>query len=64
MSRTVNLIDKAGLIKAIRDATVYKSPIPGNWWNGRPRELDRDEIIGIIKEQPEYVPIGYKGIAV
>ncbi len=64
MSRTANLINKADLIKAIRDATVYKSPIPGNWWNGKAKELNRDEIIGIIKEQPEYVPIGYKGIAV
>lgn len=60
----MGLIDKSDLIKAIRDATVYKSPIPENWWNGMAKELNRDEIIGIIKEQPEYVPIGYKGAAV
>lgn len=55
---TSNLINKEDLIKAIRKATVYKSPIPGNWWNGVAKALTREEIIDIIKEQPEYVPIG------
>jgi hypothetical protein len=54
----MGLIDKSDLIKAIRDATVYRSKIPGNWWHGQSKQLNRDEIIEIIKGQPEYTPIG------
>ena len=48
----MRLIDADELIRDIREATTYKSPTPGNWWDGRPKKLGADEIIGIIKAAP------------
>lgn len=48
----MRLIDADELIRNIREAATYKSVIPDNWWNGMPKKLGADEIIGIIKAAP------------
>ena len=49
-------IDADALIQTIRKEGVYRSGIPGNWWNGMPRDLSVKEIEKIIREQPTIVP--------